>query len=105
MAGRSKRPKGLAERVGRYRRKLAQTGVRRVEVAVPTQDVPLIRHISEILRDGGAAAATLRDALGAATASGAATGADLVAFFRASPLVGVDLDIERDRSAGRPIEL
>ncbi|PYX33464.1 MAG: type II toxin-antitoxin system prevent-host-death family antitoxin [Acidobacteria bacterium] len=29
----------------------------------------------------------------------------LVQFFRASPLVGVELDLERDRDAGRDIEL
>jgi antitoxin Phd len=29
----------------------------------------------------------------------------IVQFFRQSPLVGVDLDLERDRDAGRDIEL
>jgi antitoxin Phd len=29
----------------------------------------------------------------------------LVAFFRQSPLVGVELELERDRDAGRDIEL
>ena len=29
----------------------------------------------------------------------------LVQFFRQSPLVGVDLDLERDRDAGRDIDL
>src|SRR5213594_4756782 len=29
----------------------------------------------------------------------------IVQFFRASPLVGVDLDLERDKDTGRPIEL
>jgi prevent-host-death family protein len=30
---------------------------------------------------------------------------NLVQFFRESPLVGVELDLERDKSAGRDIEL
>jgi len=30
---------------------------------------------------------------------------DLVQFFRASPLVGVELDLERERDSGRDIEL
>jgi len=30
---------------------------------------------------------------------------NLVEFFRQSPLVGVELDLERDRDAGRDIEL
>ena len=29
----------------------------------------------------------------------------LAQFFRASPLVGVELDLERDKDAGRDIEL
>jgi hypothetical protein len=29
----------------------------------------------------------------------------IVQFFRQSPLVGVDLDLERDRDTGRDIEL
>lgn len=35
----------------------------------------------------------------------ARTGHDLVAFFRASPLVGADLQIERDRSIGRSADI
>lgn len=31
--------------------------------------------------------------------------ASLVEFFRKSPLVGIDLDLERDRSAGRDVDL
>ncbi len=30
---------------------------------------------------------------------------DLVSFFQASPLAGVELDLERDRKAGREIDL
>ena len=33
------------------------------------------------------------------------TGAELVAFLRASPIVGEELEIERDRSMGRVIDL
>ena len=33
------------------------------------------------------------------------TGAELVAFFRASPLVGEELMIERDQSTGRCVDL
>lgn len=35
----------------------------------------------------------------------ATTGKELVAFFRASPLVGLDIKFERDKSAGRETEL
>ncbi len=33
------------------------------------------------------------------------TGAELVAFFRTSPLVGEELMIERDQSTGRYLDL
>ena len=32
------------------------------------------------------------------------TGADLLAFLRASPLVGEDMTIERDRTPGRVVD-
>jgi hypothetical protein len=35
----------------------------------------------------------------------AQTGEELLAFFRASPLVGEELEFDRDRSPGRPVEL
>lgn len=38
-------------------------------------------------------------------ALGPRRGQSLVEFFRASPLVGVELDLTRSRDAGRPIEL
>ena len=104
MAGRPKRPKGLAERVGRYRRKLARTGVKRVEVAVPARDAGLIRRIAEVLRADDADAERLRGALAALITPPADTAAELLAFFRASPFVGENVEIERDKSTGRPPE-
>lgn len=38
-------------------------------------------------------------------AQSARTGAELLAFLRSSPLVGEDLDIERDPSTGRRVDL
>jgi isopropylmalate/homocitrate/citramalate synthase len=105
MTHRPRKPKGLAERVGRYRRRLAQTGIKRIEVTIPAQDSNLIRDLAQNLRAGGATAARLRDALRAAIAPAANSGSDLVAFFRASPLVGAELEVERDKSTGRDIEL
>ncbi len=39
------------------------------------------------------------------SSSKAKTGSELVAFSRNSPLVGADLEFERDRSTGRSIDL
>ena len=35
----------------------------------------------------------------------ATTGAELLAFLRASPLRDADFEVERDRSPGRPVDL
>lgn len=103
----AKRLKDAADsRMARYRDRQARGGLRRVEVAVPLEDVALIRRLAGELRAGGEAAEQLRAAVGDQGAfRPAQTGAELLAFFRSSPLVGEDLSFERDRSSGRPIEL
>lgn len=66
----------------------------------------MLRRIAALLREGGGPAERLREQLGPpAGREIARTGAELVAFFRASPLVGEELRVERDRSPGRPVEL
>lgn len=104
MAARVK--EASSSRTVRYRRRQALRGTRRVEVTVPDEDVELVRRIAATLRAGGDEAERLRAQL--RTMSGfrpARSGDELVAFFRQSPLVGEDLEVERDRSPGRPIEL
>lgn len=104
MATRAKEDRG--SRTVRHRRRQALRGTRRVEVTVPDEDVELVRHLAAALRAGGDEAEGLRAQL--RTMSGfrpARSGDELVAFFRRSPLVGEDLDVQRDRSPGRPIDL
>lgn len=97
---------GPGARLARHRLKTAATGSRRVEVVIPAADAPLIKAVAGVLRSGGAEAARVRAQLQPLASPGKArTGAELVAFLRASPLVGADLDLERDRSTGRTIEL
>lgn len=96
--------KKSASRVARHRRRNLALGNKRIEVSVPAQDASLLRQIAAALRRGGGEAQKLRKDL-RATAPSPATGQDLIAFLRASPLVGVELDLERDKSTGRPIEL
>jgi hypothetical protein len=104
MAGKSKRRAGMAERVGRYRRKLSQSGVKRVEVTVPARGSALLKKVASILRGDDRDAEKMRGALAALVAPTAETGADLVAFFRKSPFVGAEVEFERDKSTGRPVE-
>lgn len=95
-----------ADRVARHRAKTAAEGAKRVEVTVPAADVSLVKAIAGALREGQEEAARIREAVGPILAPGAArTGAELVAFLRASPLVGAELDVARDRTAGRTADL
>ena len=96
---------GSGPRVARHRTKAAATGSRRVEVTVPAHDAPLIKAIAGALRSGGVEAKHVRETLKPIVSSNKArTGAELVAFFRASPLVHADLTFERDPLPGRSSE-
>ena len=96
----------LASRVSRHRTRVAASGARRVEVTVPLQDAPLVKAIAGALRSGGEEAELVRRSLQQRlTAPRAETGAELVAFLRASPLTDVDLAVERDHSTGRSADL
>ena len=95
-------PEGAKHRVVRHRAKVAAQGARRVEVTVPAQDVGLVKAVAGVLRTGGDEARRVRDALASLTTlEPARTGAELLTFLRASPLVGEDLTIERDPTPGR----
>ena len=96
---------GAKQRLARHRAKLAAQGTRRVEVTVPAQDVGIVKAVAGALRTGGDEARWVRDALACLTLrEPARTGAELLAFLRASPLVGEDLIIARDRTAGRVVD-
>ena len=95
-----------ADRVQQHRGRLAASGLRRMEVAVPAKDAPLLRRVAALLRAGGARAEQLREQLAPAVGTAPArSGEELVAFFRASPLVGEDIRAQRDRSPGRAVDL
>ena len=99
-------PRTAGARVARHRIKAAAAGTARVEVSVPSEDVSLVKAVAGTLRRGGTAAMDLRDILATVVSPPRArTGAELVAFMRASPLRGVDFVVERDRSSGRPVDL
>ena len=96
---------GAKQRLARHRAKLAAQGTRRVEVTVPAQDVGIVKAVAGALRTGGDEARWVRDVLACLTLrEPARTGAELLAFLRASPLVGEDLIIERDRTPGRVVD-
>ena len=93
-------------RIARHRKKVAASGAKRVEVTVPSRDAPLVKAIAGTLRSGGEEAEHIRETLGPMlSVPRAKTGPELVAFFRASPLVGAEVRFERDRSTGRTADL
>jgi len=102
----AKHTTGKTSRVARHRKKVATSGSKRIEVTVPSRDAPLVKAIAGALRSGGEEAKRIRESLQPMlSAPRAKTGPDLVAFLRASPLVGAELQIERDRSTGRSADL
>ena len=97
---------GSRARIVRHRVRTSATGYRRVEVTVAKGDAGLIRAVANTLRTGGRDAESMRNALKSMTsAEPVRTGAELVGFLRASPIVGEGLEFERDRSTGRVIDL
>jgi len=72
---------------------------------VPAGDVALVKSIADALRAGGEGATRIRDSVRPLVAGGlATTGAELVAFLRSSPFVGIDLEFPPDTSSGRSAE-
>lgn len=96
----------LTSPVLRHRNRATARGCRRVEVTIPGEDARLIKAIARTLRDGGSDAEQVRSALRPLVAAAkAATGPELLRFLRNAPGVDSALDIERDRSTGRPVDL
>lgn len=103
MSRAKKRDSG-STRLTRHRIKAAASGLQRVEVTVPSGDAHLLKSIAAALRSGGAHGDDVRRSLEPLAATKKAqTGAELLAFLRASPLVGADISFERDRSTGRSV--
>ncbi|MEE4209112.1 MAG: hypothetical protein V2I43_07595 [Parvularcula sp.] len=102
----AKETKPAKVRVARHRSRASAKGSRRVEVTVPSHDASLVKAIAGALRLGGKDAKRIRESVQSlVTAPKAQTGAELVAFFRNSPLVDAELSLERDRSSGRTVDL
>lgn len=81
------------ERVQRHRSVMAAKGLRRLEIRVPDEDAVLVKAVAEQLRKGGKRARKIRKALlPLVRPPQAKTGADLVAFLRASPLVALEAE-------------
>jgi hypothetical protein len=66
----------------------------------------MVRGLAVMLRAGGEKAQQIRESLQPILKPKVAkTGQELVAFFQASPLREEDIQIERDKSTGRQVDL
>lgn len=96
----------IEHRVIKHRTRVQARGSKRVEVTVPAGDAVLVKEIAGTLRAGGKAARRIRETLHPLLSTcQAKTGAELVEFFRKSPLAEFDVAIEGDDSTGRSIDL
>jgi len=88
-----------------YRKRLSRRGLSRFEVLAPDADRALIRHLAKCLAENGAEAVRLREALTAGLPGAARKKGGIFAALRRSPLVGEEMQVARDRSSGRKIDL
>jgi hypothetical protein len=102
----SKKKLPPAKRLAFYRQRSRKSGMRRVEVAVPSTDVATIRNFARAFREGGATAERLRrqEKL-IENPPIARTGAELVSILRAGAGEGFDLELpprlyEKPRDSG-----
>ena len=86
--------------ISRYRRRLKERGVVRVEVHVRKDDADLVRGVASALGDPQRADEARAFLLARFAAEGAK---GLKALLAAAPLEGIELT--RSRDAGRPVEL
>ena len=93
------------KRTMKYRNRLHAQGIKRIEVRVSSQNVPLVHSIARILRTDGNEATNLREQIQKIMGAGVntSTGKDLVAFLRHSPLAQVSLNLERDKATSRTV--
>lgn len=89
-----------------YRQRLSQRGMGRFEVKGLIADRPLIRAIAaRLAEDHSEDVHKLRTSLRRSISPEPANTGRILSALRRSPLVGADLDIARDNSTGRVIDL
>ena len=88
-----------------YRARLTERGLSRFEVLGREADRDLIRALARRLAEEGPDAAQLRAAMSRSVEAPARKPGGILAALRRSPLVGVELDLTRERGDGRDIGL
>jgi len=88
-----------------YRRRLGERGMVRFEVLGRSIDRDLIRTLARRMAQDDSEADRLRSEVSRTVAGEPARRGGVLAALRRSPLVGVELDLTRDKTAGRDVEL
>ncbi|MDO9707998.1 hypothetical protein [Paracraurococcus lichenis] len=84
-----------------HRRRLAERGLGRFEVRGLASDKALLRDLARRLAAGDEAAGALRADLARRLGGETPKVGGILAALRRSPLVGTDLELAREESAGR----
>lgn len=89
----------------KYRDRLEQRGMARFEVLGRDADRELIRSLARRLAENDTDAARLRVVVSRSLAGESPAQGGILASLRRSPLVGADLDLEREITPGRKLDL
>ena len=88
-----------------YRDRLGQRGMARFEVLALDADRDLIRSLAKRLAENGPDASRIRAALNQAMVGEPPKKGGVLATLRRSPLVGADLELTRQVTQGRSVDL
>jgi hypothetical protein len=88
-----------------YRRRLGERGMARFEVLGLDADRDLIRALARRLAKNDAEAERLRREYTRAIAGEPPRRGGILAALRRSPLVGIELNVKREETAGRTVDL
>ncbi len=91
--------------VVRYRQRLRNRGIGRYEVIGLAKDKELIRALASRLAQDDAAAARLRSQVRNGAAADSARKGGILEWLRRSPLVGAGIDVKREKTRGRDLDL
>ena len=96
---------GQKRAVENHRRRLRERGVGRFEVRGLEADKALIREVAQRLAQRDESARRLRAGIETAMDAGAERRGGVLAALRGSPLVGAQLDLQRETTSGRDVDL
>lgn len=88
-----------------YRRRLGERGMARFEVLGLGSDRELIRSLAKRLAENDAGAARLRSEVSRSVVGAEPRRGGILAALRRSPLVGADITVSREETAGRAVDL